>query len=272
MKVKEEKEKEKEKDMDKEGIERNEGLSTKGTERDNERDRGVEKEKENVGKNEKEEKKENTIEKKGEKREKKRSDRLYSRAEREQADRDLLFVQSHRVLVGGFSGTVGELCVLDGIPEEALMALCVKNGPGQKDALAVLYSADPPGPSPFETTPSNITKMDGKDNRDNNNNNNNNNNNVVYGNMSHSVHRHLHQNLPNMPSNQSLLLSQLHVHNMNMTMNMNGMVQNQQGQVPLHHHNHPHHIHHRLIYIFCLIHSSIAWLHPHHHWCKSIIA
>lgn len=87
------------------------------------------------------------------------------------------------------------------------------------------------------------SNSNGNSSNNNNNNNNNSNNGVVYGNMSHSVHRHPHQNLPNMPSNQSLLLSQLHVHNMNMTMNMNGMVQNQQVQVPLHHHNHSHHIH-----------------------------
>ena len=58
-----------------------------------------------------------------------------------QAHRDLLFIQSHKVLVGGFTGSIGELCVLDGIPSEHYMVMCTKKGPGQKDSFSVLCGA-----------------------------------------------------------------------------------------------------------------------------------
>lgn len=58
-----------------------------------------------------------------------------------QANRDLLFIQSHKVLVGGFAGSIGELCVLDGTPDENYMVMCTKKGPGQKDCFTVLCGA-----------------------------------------------------------------------------------------------------------------------------------
>ena len=66
--------------------------------------------------------------------------------EREQAMRDLSFLQAHSVLVGGFSGSIGNLCVLNNIPTERSMAVCAKRGPGYQNSFSLFHS-----PCDFET-------------------------------------------------------------------------------------------------------------------------